>query len=99
VALLDEVVDQFARRVIHFHIERFHATGEVIESHNGRDGDQEAESGGDQGFRDAAGNRADTRGLLGGDLLEGVQNADNRALGTLSCLRRFFLFSSTSALL
>ena len=79
VALLDEVVDQFARGVIHLDVEGFDAAGEVVEGHNGRDGDQQAESGGNQSFRDTAGNCADARGLLGGDLLEGVQNADNRA--------------------
>ena len=32
-----------------------------------------------QGFRNTAGDRADTGRLLGGDLLEGVQNADDRS--------------------
>ena len=78
VALLDEVVDQFARGVIHLHVERFDTSGEVVEGHNGGDGDEQAERRGDQGFRDAAGNRADARGLLGGDLLEGVAECRRR---------------------
>src|SRR6185437_9509570 len=32
---LQEVVDQFARRVVHFHVERFHAAGQVVEHHDG----------------------------------------------------------------
>ena len=79
VALLDEVVDQFARGVVHLDVERFDTPGEVVEGHNGRDGHEQAERRGDQGFRNTAGDRADARGLLGGDLLEGVQNADDGA--------------------
>ncbi len=77
VALLDEVVDQFARGVIHLDVERFDTAGEVVERHNGRDGHEQAERRGYQSFRNTAGNRADARSLLGGDLLEGVQNADD----------------------
>jgi hypothetical protein len=40
VALLDEVIDQLARRVVHFDVERFYLTGEVVERHNGRDSDE-----------------------------------------------------------
>ena len=79
VALLDEVVDQLAGAVVHLDVERFHLAGEVVEGHNGRDGDEQAERRGDQGFRDTAGDCADTGGLLGRDLLEGVQNTDHRS--------------------
>jgi hypothetical protein len=79
VALLDEVVDQFARGVVHLHVECFDTSGEVVERHDGGDGHEQAERRGDQGFRNTAGDCADARGLLGGDLLEGVQNADNRS--------------------
>ncbi len=79
MALLDEVVDQFARGVIHLHVESFDTSGEIVERHNGGDGHQQAERRGDQGFGNTAGNRADARSLLRGDLLEGVQNADDRA--------------------
>ena len=76
-ALLDEVVDQLAGGVVHLDVEGFHLAGEVVEGHNRRDGDQQAESGGDQGFRDTAGDCADTGGLLGCDLLEGVEDTDD----------------------
>ena len=79
VALLDEIVDQFARGVVHLDVESFDTASKVVEGHNGRDSHEQAECSGDQGFRDAAGNRADARSLLGGDLLEGVQNADDGA--------------------
>ena len=79
VALLDEVVDQFARGVIHLHVERFDTTREVVKRHNRGDGHQQAERRGYQSFRNTAGDRADARSLLGGDLLEGIQNADDRS--------------------
>src|SRR5208283_1238566 len=54
VALLDEVVDQLARGVIHLHVESFDTPGEVVEQHNGGDGHEQAERSGDQGLGDAA---------------------------------------------
>ena len=61
VALLDEVVDKFARRVVHLDVERFDTTCEIVEGHNGRDSHEKAERHrGDQGFRNTAGDRADT---------------------------------------
>ena len=75
VALLDEVVDQFAGGVVHFDVEGLHAVGEVVEEPYGRDGDEQAEGGGDQSFRNTAGDGADTWRLLGGDFLEGLENA------------------------
>ena len=77
--LLDEVVDQLRRAVVHLNVERFHLVGEVVERHNGRDGDEQTEGGRDERFRDTTGDCADARGLLRGDLLEGVQNAGNGA--------------------
>jgi len=79
VALLDEVVDQFARGVVHLDVECFDTAGEIVEGHNGRDCDEQAECRGHQGFRNTAGDCADTGGLLGSDLLEGVQDADDGA--------------------
>ena len=73
VALLDEVVHQLAGAVVHLDVERLHLTSKVVEGHNGRDRDQQPERRRYQGLRDTAGDRADTRGLLGGNLLEGVQ--------------------------
>src|ERR1017187_6900622 len=79
VALLDEVVHQFAGAVVHLDVERLHPVGEVVERHDGGDGDEQAESRRYQRFRNAAGDRADARGLLGRDAVEGVQNADHGA--------------------
>ena len=79
VALLDEVVDQFARGVIHFDVECFHTASEVVEGHDGGDGDEKSERRGDQGLRDTTGDCADAGGLLRGDLLEGVQDTDDGA--------------------
>src|ERR1700728_746544 len=75
VALLDEVVDQFAGGVIHFNVEGLHAVGEVVKEPDSRDGHKKAERGGDQGFRDTAGDRTDTGGLLRGDFLKGLEDA------------------------
>jgi len=38
VALLDEVIDQFAGGIVHLHVEGFHLTSEVVEGHNRGDG-------------------------------------------------------------
>src|SRR5271156_7197088 len=38
LALLDEVVDQFARRVVHLDVKGFNLVGEVVEGHNGGGG-------------------------------------------------------------
>src|SRR5579864_8389463 len=78
-ALLQEVVDQFARRVIHLDVERFHAAGQVVEHHDGRDGDEQPDGSRDQRFRDTAGDGSQTGGLRVVDADEGVQNAHHRA--------------------
>src|SRR5208282_3736234 len=78
-ALLQEVIDQFARRVVHFHVERFHATGQIVEHHHGRDGDEQPDGRRNQRFRDAAGDCSQTGGLRVVDADEGVQNAHHRS--------------------
>src|SRR5271165_7160789 len=78
-ATLQEVVNQLARAVVHFHVEGFHLVGEIVEHHDGRDGDEQSDSGGHQGFRNTACDRAQTGGLLGRNFLKRVQNADHRA--------------------
>src|SRR5438874_1440308 len=50
-AALQEVIDQLARGVIHLHVERFDLAGEVVEHHDGRDGDEQPERRGHQRFR------------------------------------------------
>ncbi len=77
MALLDKVVNQFARAVIHLDVKRLNLTGEVVERHNGRDRDEQTEGGRYEGLRDTAGDCANTRGLLGCDLLERVQNTND----------------------
>ena len=79
MALLDKVVDEFAGAVVHLHVECFNAPGEVVERHNGRDGHKQTKRRGDECFGNTAGDCADARSLLGSDLLEGVQNADDGA--------------------
>ena len=49
-AALQEIIDQFAGGVVHFHVECFDAAGEVVEHHDGGDGHEQADSGGHQGF-------------------------------------------------
>src|ERR1035441_4883129 len=78
-ALLQEVVDQFAGRVVHFDVERFHATGQIVEHHDGRDGDEQPDGRRNQRFRDTAGDRSQTGGLGVVDADEGVQNAHHRS--------------------
>src|ERR1700761_2543627 len=78
-ALLDEGIDQLAGRVVHFHVESFHFAGEVVKGHNSRDGDQQSESSGNQGFRNTASHCADAGSLLRRDLLESVQDTDHRS--------------------
>src|ERR1035438_6294668 len=56
VALFDEVVDQFARGVIHLHVEILDTPGEIVERHHGWNGHQEAERRGHKGFRKNQGN-------------------------------------------
>src|ERR1700722_7458771 len=75
VAPLQKVVDQFAGRIVHFDVERFHAARQIVEHHHGRDGDQQPDGGGDQRFSDTAGDGSKTGGLRVVDADEGVQNS------------------------
>src|SRR5215469_2435343 len=79
VAALQEIIHQFAGGVIHLHVERFHLAGEVVEHHDGGDGDEQSQRRGHQGFRNTAGDCAQTGGLLLGNLFERVENSDDRA--------------------
>src|SRR3984957_9193054 len=75
VAALQEVIDQFARRVIHLDVERFHAASQVVEHHHGRAGDQQPDGGGGQRFGDTAGHCGQSGSFRVVDTDEGVQNA------------------------
>src|SRR5260370_38307395 len=59
---LQEVVDQFARRVVHLHIERFYAAGEVVEHHDGGNGHPHPQGPGYLSRRDAPPAPAQTGG-------------------------------------
>src|SRR5215831_20118639 len=78
-ATLQEVVNQLAGAVVHFHVEGFHLAGEVVEHHDGGNRDEQSDGRGHQRFRNTAGDGAQTGGLLRRDFLEGVQNADHRS--------------------
>src|SRR5271157_3523182 len=77
--LLQEIVDQLAGAVVHFHVESFHLVGEVVEHHDSRNGDEQSDSGGHQRFRNTAGDSAQTSGLLRRNLFERIQNAHHRS--------------------
>src|SRR5277367_6817956 len=70
MALLDEVVHQFARAIVHLDVKRFNLAGEVVERHNGGDSNKKTESRRHQSFRNTTGDCADTGGLLRCNLLE-----------------------------
>src|ERR1700683_1234085 len=78
-AALQEIVDQLAGAVVHFHVERFDLIGEVVEHHDGRDSDEQSDSGGYQRLPNAAGNGAQTSSLLGRNFFKRVQDADHGA--------------------
>src|SRR6266481_3907916 len=76
---LQEVIDQFARRIIHLHDERFHATGQIVEHHNRRNRHEQANCGGHKRFGNTARDRCQAGCLFLRDTIEGVQNADHRS--------------------
>ena len=61
--LLDEIVNQLRRGVIHLDVERFDLGGEVVVNPHGRDGHEQTESGGDEGFGNTACDGRQTGGL------------------------------------
>src|SRR5262249_46713761 len=77
--LLDEVVDQLRRGVVHFDVEVLDAAGQVVVEPDGRDGHDEAERRLDERFRDTGRDRAETAGAGCRDALERGDDADDRA--------------------
>ena len=77
--LLDEVVDQLRRRVVHFDVEVLDAAGQVVVEPDRRDRDDEPERGFDERFRDTGRDRAETARAGGRDALERGDDADDRA--------------------
>src|SRR3954454_9849491 len=78
-ALLEEVVDKFARRVVHLDVERFHTPGQIVKHHNGRDGDEQPDGRRYQRFSDTAGDCRQTGSFRVVDADEGVKNAHHRS--------------------
>ena len=77
--LLDEVVDQLGRRVVHLDVEVLDAAGQVVVEPHRRDRDDEAERRLDERFRDTGRDRAETARAGGRDALERGDDADDRA--------------------
>src|SRR2546425_3988954 len=75
---LQEVVDQLGTGVAHFHVERFNLPGEKVEHPHRRDGHEQTQRRGDQGFGNTAGHRADSSGLLVRDFLKSIDDANDR---------------------
>src|SRR6266571_1606667 len=78
-AAQDEVVDEFHRGVVHLDVEGFHLVGEIVVGPDGGDGHEKTEGGGNEGFRDTAGDGRKTGRFLRLNALKGVQDADDRA--------------------
>src|SRR5450432_3097423 len=76
---LQEVVDQLGAGVAYFHVERFNLPGKVVEHPDRRDSHEQADSGGHEGFRNAARHRGQTGGLFVRNALERVDDADHRS--------------------
>src|SRR6267154_5745422 len=51
---LQEIIDQLAGGVVHFHVKGFDFAGEVVERHHGGNGDAQSQSGGYQRFGNTA---------------------------------------------
>src|SRR5215216_4459045 len=77
--LLDEVVDQLRRGVVHLDVEVFETAGqEVVEPHR-RNRDEQTERGFDEGFCDTGRHGADTTRAGRRDTHERVDDADDGA--------------------
>ncbi len=86
--LLDEVVEELGRRVVHFDVEVLDPAGEVIvEPHRG-DRDDQPERRFDERFRNTGRDRAETARSGRRDALEGRDDADDRAEQTDEGSRR-----------
>src|SRR5438128_8766725 len=68
----EEVVNQFAGGIIHLHVERFHAAGQVVEHHNRRNCYKQSDGGGNERLRNAARDSRQSSCLFLGDTVKGV---------------------------
>src|SRR5205085_1864253 len=78
-AILQEVVDQLRRRVVHLNDEAVNLAREVVEEPHGGHGHGESERRRQQSLGDAARDRADAGRLRGLHAGEGVDDAEHRA--------------------
>src|SRR6185436_16681013 len=72
--LPSEDVEQFVRRFGDVDVAGFDPALEVVEEHDGRDGDEQTESRRDERFGDTGRNRSETAGARGGHALERVHD-------------------------
>src|SRR5215471_16726299 len=77
--LLDEVVDELRRRVVHLDVEVLDARRQVVVDPHGRDRDDQTERGLNERFRNTDRDGAETRRAARTDALERVDDADDRA--------------------
>src|SRR4051812_17370527 len=77
--LLDEVVHELRRRIVHFDVEVVEAAGEVVVEPHRRDGDEQPECGLDERLGNTGGYRADAARTGGRDTDERIDDADDRA--------------------
>src|SRR4051794_10205333 len=77
--LLDEVVDELRRRVVHLDVEVLDAATEVIVEPHRRNRDHQTERGLDERFRNTDRDGADAGRAARADALERVDDADDRA--------------------
>src|SRR5258708_2687167 len=77
LAAFEEVIDQLRTGVAHLHVKGVDAVGEVVEHPDGRNSDEQTDSGCNQRFRNTLGNSADAGGLVGRNSRERVDDADN----------------------
>src|SRR5262245_4364598 len=78
-SIADEVVDELRRGVVHLHVEVLNARRQVVVDPDGRNGDNEAERGLDERFRDTDRHGADTGGSAVADALKRVDDANDGA--------------------
>src|SRR3954447_20730506 len=77
--LLHEKVDQLGGGVRHLHLEPLELVLEEVEHPGGRNGHEQTESRGDEGFRDTGGDGADATRAGEGHAAKGVDDADHRS--------------------
>src|SRR5213594_696270 len=75
----EQAIHELVRRPVHLDVEILDLAREVVESHDGRDRDEDAQGRRDQGLSDAARNHRHSAGPRGRDAPEGVNDSDHGA--------------------